>query len=172
MRIRELIPWQSRHREEGELSRRGANDPFTALHTQMNWLFDQFLEGFDMEPFGRTGLAEWGAAPVPKVDVAETEDSVHVTAELPGMKEDDIDVTLSDGNLVIRGEKKAEKEDKQKNYYRVERSYGSFQRSIPLPAEVDDQKVDASFKDGVLNIILPKVAPSKSGKKITVKRSP
>jgi HSP20 family protein len=172
MRIRELIPWQSRQREQGELSPRGANDRFTALHTQMNRLFDQFLEGFDMEPFGRGGHSEWGGAPVPKVDVAETEDSVHVTAELPGMKEDNIDVTLSDGNLVIRGEKKAEKEDKQKNYYRVERSYGSFQRSIPLPAEVDDQKVDASFKDGVLNIVLPKVTPSKTSKKIAVKRSP
>jgi HSP20 family protein len=171
MRIRELIPWQSRHRDQGELSKRGENDPFTALHSQMNRLFDQFLEGFDLEPFGKSGFGQ-AATPVPKVDVAETEEAVHITAELPGMKEDDIDVTLSDGNLLIRGEKKAEKEDRQKNYYRVERSYGSFARSIALPAEVDDQKVDASFKDGVLNIVLPKLGQPKGSKKIAVKRLP
>jgi HSP20 family protein len=150
--------------------RGGESDALTALQTQMNRLFDRFFEGFDWEPFGKTELSAAGTALMPKVDVSETGEAIHVTAELPGMKEDDIDVTLSDGNLVIRGEKKAEKEDKQKNYHRIERSYGSFQRSIPLPAEVDDKKVDASFKNGVLNIVLPKTGPSKTGKKIPVKR--
>jgi HSP20 family protein len=109
---------------------------------------------------------------MPKVDVAETSDEIRVTAELPGMKEDDVEVTLSDGGLVIQGEKRIEKEEKEKNYYRVERSYGKFHRSIPLPGKVDDKNVNASFQNGVLTITLPKAAPSPgaSTKKIPVRR--
>jgi HSP20 family protein len=167
MRIRELVPLRSR--EKDQLSRRGDGDPFTTLQTEMSRLFDSFFEGFDVGAFGKSGLAT--AATMPKVDVSETNDAVHVTAELPGMKEEDIELTLSDGSLIIQGEKRAEKEDKNKNYYRVERSYGTFHRSIPLPSEVDDKKVDASFKDGVLNIVLPKVALSPAAaKKIQVRR--
>jgi HSP20 family protein len=170
MRIRELVPWRNREREH-ELSRRGeSHDPFTALESQMRRYFDDFFEGFDLAPFGKGGLHEAGLTP--KVDVAETYDAVHVTADLPGMSENDIEVTLSDGHLHIRGEKHAEKEDKDKNYHRIERSYGSFQRSIALPAEVDSQKVDASFKNGVLSVVLPKVATASGGKKIAVKKTP
>jgi HSP20 family protein len=169
MRIRELVPWRSREREQ--LSRKGSGDSFTTLQSEMSRLFDSFFEGFETGPFGKTGFGE--LATMPKVDVSETNDSVHVTAELPGMKQEDIEVTLSDGNLVIQGEKRAEKEDKEKNYHRIERSYGAFHRSIPLPAEVDDKNIDASFQNGVLNIVLPKVAPSPSAaKKIPVKRLP
>jgi HSP20 family protein len=109
---------------------------------------------------------------MPKVDVAETNDAVHVTADLPGLSENDIEVTLSDGHLHIRGEKHDRKEDKDKNYHRIERTYGSFQRSIALPAEVDSEKVDASFKNGVLSVVLPKIATAISGKKIAVKKTP
>jgi HSP20 family protein len=152
------------------LSRKGSGDPFTTLQSEMSRLFDSFFEGFDLGPFGKSGLAE--TAVMPKIDISETNDAVHVAAELPGMKEDDVEVTLSDGSLIIQGEKRAEKEDKEKNYYRVERSYGSFHRSIPLPAEVDDKKVEASFQNGVLNIVLPKVGPSPTAaaKKIPVRR--
>ncbi len=168
MRIRELVPWRSRERDQ--LSRPGNGDQFSTLQTEMSRLFDSFFEGFDIVPFGKTGLAQAGV--MPKVDVSETKDAVQVTAELPGMKEDDLEVTLADGHLVIQGEKRAEKEEKDKNFYRVERSYGSFHRSIPLPTEVDDQKVDASFQNGVLKIVLPKVAPaaSEASKKIPVRR--
>lgn len=168
MRIRELIPWRSRERDE--LSHRGNGDRTSTLQTEMSRLFDSFFEGFDVVPFGKTGLAQAGV--MPKVDVSETKDAVQVTAELPGMKEDDVEVTLADGHLVIQGEKRAEKEETDKNFYRVERSYGSFHRSIPLPTEVDDQKVDASFQNGVLKIVLPKVAPaaSEACKKIPVRR--
>jgi len=167
MRIRELVPWRSRERE---LSRKNSGHPLTSLQSEMSRLFDSFFEGFDVGPFGKTGLL--ASANMPKVDVSETNDAVHVTAELPGMKEEDIEVTLSDGSLVIQGEKRAEKENKGQNYYRVERSYGKFHRSIPLPAEVDDKKVDASFQNGVLNIVLPKLgpSPSASAKKIAVRR--
>ncbi len=166
MRIRELIPWKSR--EENELSTR-RNDPFAVLETRFHRLFDEFFEGFDLGPVGKLFPVDGGA--MPKVDVAETDKDVTVTAELPGMKEDDVEVTLSDGNLVIRGEKKAEKEDKSKNFHRIERSYGSFHRSIALPAEVDSEKVEASFRDGVLEVVLPKTQPSEAGsKKIPVRR--
>jgi HSP20 family protein len=165
MRIRELIPWRSPEREQ--LTRR-SHDPFTMLQTEMNRLFNDFFEGFDLRPGGSRNE---GALGMPKVDVSETEDAVHVTAELPGMKQEDVDVTLSDGHLVLRGEKKSETQDQQKNYHRVERSYGTFERSILLPAAVDDKKVEASFKNGVLEIVLPKVeGAAAAGKKIPVRR--
>jgi HSP20 family protein len=169
MRIRELVPW--RHREsERQLSRPGEfRDPFAAVEAQMRRHFDDFFEGFDLAPFGKA-WHEGGLTP--KVDVAETDDAVHVTADLPGLTENDIEVTLSDGHLHIRGEKHAEKEDKDKNYHRIERSYGSFQRSVALPAEVDREKVDASFKNGVLTVVLPKLHTATSGKKIAVKKTP
>ena len=168
MRIRELVPWRTR--EQDQLSRKNGGDPFTTWQSEMSRLFDSFFEGFQTSPFGKTGFGE--LATMPKVDVSETNDSVHVTAELPGMKEDDVEVTLAHGNLVIQGEKRAENEEKQESYHRIERSYGAFHRSIPLPADVDDQKVDASFQNGVLKIVLPKVAPAATAaaKKIPVRR--
>src|SRR5579862_5699658 len=104
MRIRELVPWRSRERQE--LSHSPGGDPFVSLQSQMHRLFDEFFEGFDVAPFGKSNLAEPGQLGMPKVDVAETDDAVQVTAELPGLKEQDLDVSLSDGHLVIRGEKK------------------------------------------------------------------
>ncbi|GIK40693.1 MAG: hypothetical protein BroJett011_45260 [Chloroflexota bacterium] len=107
----------------------------------------------------------------PRVDVTENEKEVRITAELPGLEEKDIDVSLSNDVLTISGEKKAEREDKGDNYYRMERSYGSFHRSIPLPTEVDTDHCDATFKNGVLQITLPKVHLKESAKKITIKAS-
>jgi HSP20 family protein len=168
MRIRELVPWRNREGEH-QLSRRGDfHDPFAAIENQMRRYFDDFFEGFDLAPFGK-GFQEGGLTP--KVDVAETKDAIHIMADLPGMSEKDIEVTLSDGHLHIRGEKHTEKEDKDKNFHRIERTFGSFQRSIALPAEVDDKKVDASFKNGVLTIVLPKVETTQSGRKIEVKKA-
>ncbi len=171
MRIRELIPWRNPESEQ-ELSRRGnTRDPFAAFETQMRRYFDDFFDGFDLGPFGK--VSGGSEVALPKVDVAETSDAVHVTADLPGLSENEIDVTLSDGHLVIRGEKRSEKveKDESKNYHRIERSCGSFHRSIALPAAVDDQKVDASFKNGVLTVVLPKVASGTTGKKIEVKKA-
>jgi len=164
MRIRDLVP--RRGREGDELSHQRGGDPFVSMQREMHRLFDNFFEGTGLSSSDQSGI---GFA-TPKVDVAETEDSVHVTAELPGMQEKDIDVTLAGRNLVLRGEKKLEKEDKNKNFHRIERSYGSFHRSIPLPTDVDGQKVDASFKGGVLTVVLPKMKPSAPpGKKIAVR---
>jgi HSP20 family protein len=104
---------------------------------------------------------------MPAVDVFEKEDRFVIKAELPGMKEDDIDVSVVGDTLSIKGEKKTETEVKKEDYYRSERSYGSFYRSIPLPSNVDADKVEASFEDGVLQVTLPKSAKVKP-KKIPV----
>jgi len=104
---------------------------------------------------------------MPAVDVFEKEDKFVVKAELPGMKEGDIDVSVVGDTLSIKGEKKTETEIKEEGYYRCERSYGSFYRSIPLPSNVDADKIEASFEDGVLEVALPKSAKVKP-KKIAV----
>lgn len=99
------------------------------------------------------GEMEW----CPRLDVTETEKSVEVKAELPGMERKDIDITLDRGLLVIKGEKREEKEKKERYYHLVERRHGSFCRTIRLPAEVKEEKIEATFKDGVLTVTLPKV---------------
>jgi HSP20 family protein len=109
----------------------------------------------------------------PKIDVGETKDAIEVTAELPGVDEKDLDLTLADGVLTVRGEKKSarEEQDKDKNWHVVERSYGSFSRTIPLPFDPDPAKVEAKFDKGVLHIHLPKPAEvAKKQQKIEIKK--
>ena len=127
-------------------------DQFASLRDEMNKLFEQFSHSFGIEPFTGGALAEW----TPKVNLAETEKELQVTAELPGVEEKDVQVTIDQGVLTIKGEKKEEKEEKNKNYYRVERSFGSFQRSFSLPKDVEEEKIEASFNNGVLSVKLPK----------------
>jgi HSP20 family protein len=123
----------------------------------------------------RSPLAGFGdRAAVPKIDVSEGRDGVEVTAELPGCEEKDIDITLSEGVLTIRGEKKSERDetDKEKNWHVVERSYGSFSRSIQLPFAPDSDKVEANFDNGVLHVKLPKPSEvARKEKKIEVRRT-
>ncbi|MBN1579979.1 MAG: Hsp20/alpha crystallin family protein [Anaerolineae bacterium] len=169
MPITDLIPWRKKEpvQQEQERSVQSSGQPFTAFQQEMNRLFDDFFGRSALEPFG--ALREGWDMFSPRVDVAETEQDVIVSAELPGLDNQDIDVSLSHGLLTISGEKKQEKEKKGRNYYHVERSYGSFQRSVPLPSEVDAGKVDAVFKNGVLTITLPKAGGTKAGKKIAIK---
>ena len=127
-------------------------------------LFHWFLEDFDLPGFG-TGEREW----MPPFDVSETEGEIIVKAEIPGMKVEDIDITLTDGFLTIKGERKMEKEDKQENYHRIERQYGSFSRSLNLGLKVEAESIDAAYKDGVLTVTLPKAEEDKP-KKIEVKQ--
>ena len=101
----------------------------------------------------------------PDVDVVETENDIQVKADLPGMDEKDIHVSLAQNILTIKGEKKEVKEDKGKNYHQVERHWGSFYRSLSVPSSVDTTKADASFKKGVLTITLPKTADAKKEQK-------
>ncbi|HET6514498.1 MAG TPA: Hsp20/alpha crystallin family protein [Thermodesulfovibrionales bacterium] len=149
MAIRNLVPFG----KKGVPVRREEESPFALLRREMDTLFDNFFRGFDMEPFeGRFGAFS------PRVDVTEKDKEIKVSAELPGMDEKDINVSIHDNMLTIEGEKKEEKEDKGKDYYRIERSYGSFSRTIPLPLEVETDKVEATFKKGVLVVTLPKTA--------------
>jgi HSP20 family protein len=140
-------------------------DPFALLRRRMDDMFEGFLHGFDLRPFeARSGVFS------PSVDVVENEKDIRISAELPGMEEKDIEVSLGKDSLTIRGEKKEEKEDKGKGYYRMERSYGSFSRVIALPSEIDQDKVKATFKKGVLTVTLPKTEKAiKDTKKIEVK---
>jgi len=110
----------------------------------------------------------------PKIDIAESKDAIDLAAELPGVDEKDVDVTLADGMLTIRGEKKSERDetDKEKNWHVVERSYGSFSRTISLPFDPDPAKVEAKFDKGVLHIHLPKPAEvAKKQQKIEIKKA-
>jgi HSP20 family protein len=161
MSIRDIVP---RRRSE-PAGQQDDRFPLSSLRREMDRLFDDFFTGFP-----RTGwLAVEPGTLSPSVDVAETEKEITVTAELPGLDEKDIEVSLSDGVLTLKGEKKSEKEEKGKTFYRSERSYGAFQRTIPLPVEVVEDKVEAEFAKGVLTVHLPKSpAAQKKAKKIEV----
>ena len=133
----------------------------TSLRKEMDRLFDRFLEPVWPE---LPAMTEWE----PKVDLSENKDAVVVKAELPGVEQKDINVSLQEGMLTIKGEKQSEKEEKDQRFHRMERSYGAFFRSLRLPATVDASKVTAAFKDGVVTITLPKV-PEAKGTTIPIK---
>jgi HSP20 family protein len=144
-------------------------DPFTAMRRDMDRFFDDMMKGFG----GGNGLpAAFSGAAAPRIDVKETETGLEVSAELPGVDEKDVEVELQDDVLTIRGEKKVEKEegDKEQGYHLMERSYGSFARSIALPFEADSEKVSADFSKGVLKVVIPRpAAAAAKTKKIEVK---
>jgi HSP20 family protein len=148
-------------REKGELlPSREIWEPFGSLRRDMERLFEDFSRDFGWGPPAAVGM---GMAP--RVDVSETESEIKIEAELPGVDEKDVEVVLSDGRLTIKGEKKQEKEEKKKDYHMVERSYGSFARSIALPFEADPDKVKATFAKGVLNVTVPKPPEVKAKEK-------
>ena len=151
LNMRELIPW-TRGREV--TSGRRVEHPLVAFQREVDRLFDDFWRGFDLPLFGRP--ERMGGTVSPKIDISEKDDEIVVTAELPGLDEKDLEVTLTDNVLSIRGEKKLEKEEKERGYTYTERSYGSFERRIPLDVEVLSDKVAAAFKNGVLTVTLPK----------------
>lgn len=121
-----------------------------ALQKEMNSLFEKFF-GHSMMPsfFSGSGFA-------PLLDVVETKDSVEVRAEIPGIKVEDIDITITGDILTFKGEKKSEREKKDENVHLVERSYGSFSRSVDIPSYVDGEKVTAEYKDGILTVKMAK----------------
>ncbi|WP_114948313.1 Hsp20/alpha crystallin family protein [Microvirga calopogonii] len=165
MNMRDLIPWgrnqqttPSRYREEG--------DPFMTLHREMNRLFDDVFRGFDLAPLSSMSrTAGW-----PQVEVVENDKDVRISAELPVLEDKDVEVLMGDGVLTIRGEKKSEIEDKERAF--SERYYGRFERRIPLAWEVEEDKIDASFRNGVLTVTLPKSAESRPEvKRIAINRA-
>ncbi len=130
-------------------------DPFAAMRAEMDRVFDTFL-GSGFGRFAAPSRSEWGEMLTPSIDVRETEGELVIEAELPGMDEKDVSVTLSNGVLTMKGEKKSERDEKKDDYHLMERSYGSFQRSFRLGDTVDPEKVTAAFEKGVLKVTLPK----------------
>ena len=156
MHLRSLIPVG----RERSVAR--SDNPFMSLQREIDRLFDDFTRGFPTLPsLGTTEL-------LPSMDVTETDKQIEITAELPGLEEKDVQVNVADNVLTIRGEKKAEKEEKDKAYRLVERSYGSFVRSLELPEGVNADAIKASIEKGVLKVTVPKPAPAQV-KKIDVK---
>jgi len=135
---------------------------FERMRREMDRVWDSFFEG------GLRGRTERAGEWLPSLDVSETKNELVVKAEVPGMDPKDIDISLSDGVLTIKGEKKQEREEKEADYHLVERSYGSFTRSVQLPKEVQSQKINASYKDGILKVTLPKSEEAKK-KEIKIK---
>ncbi|HBK08690.1 MAG TPA: molecular chaperone Hsp20 [Acetobacteraceae bacterium] len=143
-------------------------DIWRSLRTEMDRLFDTFTGRFGMTPMFSPRFDTTFAVPSPAVDITENEAAFTLTAEVPGMTDKEVQVSLSGDTLMITGEKRQEREEKNENRYLAERSYGSFQRSFVLPDSVDPEKVAASFANGVLSVTLPKVAKAAT-KKIEVK---
>ena len=142
--INDIIPWRGSRRE---LARR--DDPFNYLRSQINRVFDDAFSGGNWP-------AETAATFTPQLDVTETDKEVKICAELPGIESKDIDINVTDDELTIRGEKHSERSSDEKERQWTERIYGSFERSIALPAEVDGEKAKSEFKNGLLRITLPK----------------
>jgi HSP20 family protein len=154
MAVSQLLPWKRNRslpiQRSGALSE--ARDPFLTLYREMNRLFDEVWNGFGW------ATGEEGDGPstwlMPNVDLVETDQGFRVTAELPGVEEKDLEILLADNTLILRGEKKSAHDNRQRRL--SECYYGRFERRIPLPEEVDQDKVEASFKNGVLTVLLPK----------------
>ncbi len=147
------------------------NMPHT--HNDINRLFDTLFQGFGLSPhMTENRLLENinGSLLKPRLDLGATEKNYTISLEMPGVNEKDIHLEVLNDTLTIRGEKKQEKEEKNKNYYRLERSYGSFQRTLSLPQDSDVDHIDAKMKNGVLDITIPRMTlPEKQVKQIEVK---
>jgi HSP20 family protein len=168
MSVRDLIPWgRNNGSQVPNLLRDDDRDPFLSLHREVNRLFDDVLRGFG------SGLPSFGngsafRAGWPSVEISEVDKEIKVTAEVPGLEEKDIEVLLHDGVLTLKGEKRSESEDKDRQF--SERYYGRFERRIPLGVEADEDKIDATFRNGILTVTLPKTEKGQSQvKRIAIK---
>lgn len=130
--------------------------PFRELRKEMDSLFDNFFGQGQLQPAPPAMVS-------PSIDIKEDEKAITMTAELPGMTEDDIDLKISNGLLTVSGEKKLERDEKKDNYHVMERQYGSFTRSVPLPDRVDESAIGAKFDKGVLTVTMPKKPGTESG---------
>ncbi len=182
MDIKKLAPWNWFKKEEEEAganipvrqsghqvtpSESGSLHPILQLHHEMNRLFESTFRGAGLPLFNTdffTPLTSSGLLK-PQVDIAATDKEYTITVEVPGVSEKDVTIEIADHNMIIRGEKKQEKEGKDKNYYRIERSYGSFQRLLSMPEDTDQDNIRAKFKNGVLTIKMPRKDVPKSGVK-------
>lgn len=180
MDIKKWVPWNWFKKEEEDvgktvpIQREGSagkgydlSHPLQQFHQEVDRIFDHAVRGFG---FGRPVFPQMiGSVLKPILDLGATEKEYTITVEIPGVDENEVKLEIVNDTLTIRGEKRQEKEEKEKNYYRVERSYGSFQRVLSLPDDADQEKVKASFKKGVLTITMPRKAmPRENVRKIEI----
>lgn len=149
MARRSLIPFPRRQAP----AERGL-EPFLRLHREMDRLFEDVFRGL----WPARSLSGWEGIATPEIDVSEAEDSIEICAELPGVEEKDLEVAIEEDVLTIRGEKKLERDEKKESFHLMERSHGRFACSVRLPYEIDPEKAEASFKNGVLSVTLQKPA--------------
>lgn len=157
MTLREIVPWKwggLRRWEPDEGPFGGFRRQMESMHREMDRMFNEMTN----EPARKSFFPQdWGREMlVPEIDETEDDKAFHISIELPGMDEGDVDITLSGRMLTIRGEKKADEKQEGKDFYRRERTYGSFRRILELPGDVDESKIEASFRKGVLRVELPR----------------
>lgn len=170
------IATETRPEAKAPAPRTGSPTPFEAIRREMERMFEEFGPAGWRLPFRRPSafemtwpsLESWPVAPA--MDMVDRGDAYEISAELPGLDEKDVEIGLSNGNLSIKGEKKQEKEEREGDYYLSERRFGAFQRVFRVPADVDQDRIDASFRNGVLTVALPKSPAAKQDeKRISVK---
>jgi HSP20 family protein len=149
MKIKDLIPWA---RKDEPARPESQDNPIAVLQREMNQVFEGFWNRFG-KSFGDLDWP-WGHSEA-KSDVVQTDNAIEISIELPGMSMEDVEVTVTDDLLTVKGEKKIERQEEKKGYYLSERSYGAIWRTIPLPPGADGSKAEATFKNGVLTVRLP-----------------
>jgi HSP20 family protein len=164
MNVQSLLPWVRSEQVPTPLEQ-GAQDPFLALHRDVNRLFDETFRSFTGASLAErmAGVGGW-----PSIEIRDGDEAVRVVAEVPGMRAEDMEILLDDNILTLRGERKSETADKERRF--TERFYGRFERRIPLDYAVEADKVSADFRDGVLTVILPKSEEHTRVHRIEVKR--
>ena len=160
MSMRDLIPWGRQESRAPAPYRDGDRNPFVSFRREMDRLFDDVFRDF-----GAPGLFGRGAG-WPHIEVSSNEQEVRVSAELPGMREQDVELTIDDGTLCIRGEKTSETEDRERGY--SERSFGRFERRIVLPDGVREEEANARFENGLLTVTLPRSPEAQNRRRIPI----
>jgi HSP20 family protein len=170
MVFQEIVPWK-KGRHNVSIFPGEEEYPLGALQRRMNRMLDDFFGDFGDLPLGPLhGIGRGSEGFIPRMDVAETDKEITLNMELAGIDEKDVNITLQDDVLTIRGEKKIERDEKNQRYSLTERSYGTFSRSLSLPTEIQQDNIQASFKKGVLTVRLPKAAvPEAKATKIEIK---
>jgi len=186
MDFKSIVPWNWFKNEEElsgqtvpikhrgkKMSAKQVPGPIGQLHQEMNQLFDNFFTDFGLDPFRYEGFLPGGLGEgllKPTLDIEATDKEYTVSVEVPGVEQKDVKIEIANNTLTIRGEKKQEKEEETGGYYRMERSYGSFQRVLALPEDADQDDVQAKFKNGVLTLTLSRKAlPHANVKQIEIK---
>ena len=186
MELKKLAPWNwfknedemdhavpVRHGEKRQLYAGRHHDPMVQIHRDIDNIFDQFFRGWGFPQREVFGNFPADSLFKPKVDLSAAEQEYLLTVEIPGVSEKDVMVDINNNTMTIKGEKRQETEDKDKNYYRIERSYGAFQRVLALPEDVDQENIKACFKNGVLSITMPrKSLPAAEVKKVEITAGP